>query len=163
MSTAGRAVSKTKRKRRISGGLHIVALFEGAKGVLVLLTGFGLLTLIHKDVHQAAEQLVRHIHLNPARHYPGIFIDAATRVTDLQLWSIAFAAFLYAVIRLAEAYGLWMQRQWAEWFGLLTGAMYIPIELYEVTLGANWPKVTVLIVNAVIVLYLLFVLLSGRK
>ena len=51
-------------------GLHIVALFEGAKGVLVLLVGFELLTFIHEDSHEAALRLVEHIHLNPAGHYP---------------------------------------------------------------------------------------------
>ena len=32
------------------GGLRVVALFEGAKGALVLVAGFGLLSLIHEDV-----------------------------------------------------------------------------------------------------------------
>jgi hypothetical protein len=50
-------------------GLHIVALFEAAKGLLVLLVGFELLTFIHKDIHEAAMRLVKHIHLNPASHY----------------------------------------------------------------------------------------------
>lgn len=152
-----------KRTSHPPGGLRVVALFEGAKGVLVLLTGFGIMSLIHKDVHHAASQLLRHINLNPASHYPLIFLDAISRVTDFQLWAIAFAALLYAAIRLIEAFGLWMQRQWAEWFGLLTGGMYIPIELYEVVRGATWPKVTVLVVNTAVAAYLLVVILRSRK
>ena len=145
------------------GGLRIVALFEGAKGLLVLLTGFGLLSLIHKDLHLAAARLIGHLHLNPASHYPVIFLDAVNRVTDLQLWFIAAAALLYAAIRFIEAFGLWMQRPWAEWFGLLTGGMYIPAELYEVAHGTSWPKVTILVVNSAIVCYLLVVILKSRK
>ncbi len=152
-----------KRKDHASAGLRIVALFEGAKGVLVLLAGFGVLSLIHKNIHQVAVQLVRHFHLNPASHYPEIFLNTAGKVTDIQIWLIAFAAMLYATIRVIEAFGLWMQRQWAEWFGLLTGAMYVPIELYEVMRGVTWPKVTVLIVNTIIVTYLLFVILKSKK
>lgn len=142
--------------------MRVVALLEGAKGVLVLLAGFGLLALVHQDLHQAAVELVRHIHLNPARHYPTVFIDLAGRVTDGQLWAAAFAAMSYAVIRFAEAVGLWLQRRWAEWFGVLTGGMYIPIEIYEVFRKVSWPKLTVLIVNVAIVLYLLLVLALTR-
>jgi len=29
-----------------------------------------------------------------------------------------------------------------KWFGLLSGAMYIPVELIAITRGATWPKVT---------------------
>ena len=149
-------MSKAKRKYRPSvGGLRVVALFEGAKGALVLLTGFGLLALIHRDLHAAADQLVRHFHINPASHYPRIFIDLSDRLTDMKLWAMAIGAMLYAVIRFAEAAGLWMQRRWAEWFGLLTGGMYVPVEVYEVVRGVTWPKLTVLVVNAGVVTYLL--------
>ena len=48
------------------GGLRVVAVFEGAKGGLVLTTGFGLLAFIHRGLHGAAEELVRHLDLNPA-------------------------------------------------------------------------------------------------
>lgn len=63
---------------------------------------------------------------------------------------------------MVEAYDLWYQQQWAEWFGPLTGAMYIPVELFEIMRGANWPKVTVLVINAGIVGYLGKILLRSR-
>ncbi len=144
-------------------GLPVVSIFEAGKGVLVLIAGFGLLAYVHKDLHLAVEQLVRHFHLNPASHYPRIFIDLADHVTDGRLWIMAFFAFLYAAVRFVEAYGLWMRREWAEWFGLLSGGMYVPIELFEVARGATWPKVTVLIVNAGIVGYLAYVLYRSRR
>jgi len=156
-----KAGKKHKRKDHSKGGLHVVALFEAAKGLLVLFVGFGLLAFIHKDLHLAAEQLVRHFHLNPASRYPQIFIDAAEHLTDRHLWALAFSALLYSVVRMVEAYGLWHQQQWAEWFGLLTGAMYIPIELFEIMRGMTWPKVTVLVINAGIVGYLGYILLRA--
>jgi uncharacterized membrane protein (DUF2068 family) len=155
---------KTNKNAATKGGLRIVACFEAMKGILVLLAGCGILTIIHKDVHEAAVHLVRALHFNPARHYPSIFIDAADRVTDLQLWMLALSALLYSVIRLVEAYGLWQQMQWAEWFGLLSGGMYIPLEIFEVTREFTWARITVLIVNLGVVGYLADVLLkSGRK
>lgn len=139
---------------RSTKGLHIVALFEAAKGVIVLVTGFGLFLLVHKDLHAFAQQVVSELHLNPAKHYPDIFIDAISRVNDAQLWVLAVSALIYSAARLAEAYGLWFQQQWAKWFGFLTGGMYVPIEVYENMRRATWPRLTVLLVNLFVVAYL---------
>jgi len=146
-----------------SRGLHVVALFEGAKGLLVLLTGFGLLTFIHKDIHEAAMRLVKHVHLNPASHYPQIFLDLTDRINDTELWKMAIAAVMYSLVRMIEAVGLWLRKAWAEWFAVLTGGMYIPIEIFEVAHKVSWPRVTVLVVNLGVVSYLLFVLIRNSE
>jgi uncharacterized membrane protein (DUF2068 family) len=153
---------KHKGKNQTKVGLRVVALFEAAKGLLVVFVGFGLLAFINTYLHSAAEQLVRHFHLNPARHYPTIFIDAAQHLTDRYLWAMAFSALLYSVVRFVQAYGLWRQRQWAKWFGLLTGAMYVPVELVAIIRGATWPKVAVLVINVGIVGYLAYALWRSR-
>jgi uncharacterized membrane protein (DUF2068 family) len=145
-------------------GLHVVALFEGAKGLLVLIAGFGLLSFIHKDIHEAAMRLAEHLHLNPASHYPQIFIDLTERINDTRLWSMAIAALMYFIVRMVEAVGLWLRKSWAEWFAVLTGGMYIPIEIFEVARSVTWPRVTVLVVNLGVVSYLLYVLVkNGEK
>lgn len=144
-------------------GLHIVALFEGAKGTLVLIAGFGLLALLHQDLHRAAEELVRRFHMNPAHHYPKIFIDVATHVTDTRLWVLSASAVLYATVRFVEAYGLWRRQPWAEWFAVLTGGIYIPIEMYELLKGVTWAKVVLLAVNTGIVGYLAYILINSRN
>jgi uncharacterized membrane protein (DUF2068 family) len=157
-------IRKDTGKGQHTQGLHIVALFEGAKGVLVFIVGFGLLSFIHKDIHEAAVRLVEHVHLNPASHYPRIFLDLLERIHDTQLWGMAIAAAMYSVVRLVEAVGLWLRKTWAEWFAVLTGGMYIPIELFEVARSVTWPRVTVLIVNLGVVSYLLFILIkNGEK
>ena len=77
---------------------------------------------------------------------------------------MAVAAAMYSVVRLVEAVGLWLRKSWAEWFAVLTGGMYIPIEIFEVVRGVTWPKVTVLIINLGVVFYLGFILIkNGRK
>ena len=157
------SLGKGMEREQVKGGLRVVSIFEATKGLLVLLTGFGLLAYIHKDFHLAAEQLVRHFHLNPASRYPRIFLDLADHVTDGQLWLMALFALLYAVARFVEAYGLWLQRRWAEWFALLAGGIYVPIEIFEVTRKVTWPRVTLLIVNMSIVVYLSFIVYQARQ
>ncbi len=120
-----------------------IAIIEAVKGFSILLVGFGLLSLVHHDVEQFAAELVRHAHLNPASHYPHIFIEAAAKATDSRLWMLALAAFLYAALRLIEAYGLWHRRRWAEVFALVTGALYFPVEIYELIERVTVVRITV--------------------
>jgi uncharacterized membrane protein (DUF2068 family) len=144
-------------------GVRVVAVFEGAKGALVLLAGFGLLSIVHENLQRLAEELVRHYHLNPASAYPRIFLDAAARLSDVRLWLLATLAFAYAALRLAEAYGLWRERRWAEWFAVASGGIYLPIEIYELFQGLSAIKVGTLAVNLGIVLYMGVTLWRSRR
>ena len=138
-------------------GLRIVAMFEAAKGAVVILAGLGLLALIHRDAQKVAESIVRHLHLNPAMHFPRIFLDAAAAMTNTRLWVLAMTAFLYAVIRFVEAYGLWRKQVWAEWFGILSGGLYLPVEIYQLAIKVTVVKVSILVVNIIVVGWLCLV------
>lgn len=140
-------------------GVRAVAVLEAAKGGVVLLAGLGLLTLIHRNVQDIAGKLVRLSHLDPASRYPRIVIDAAAQVTDTRLWLLAGAAGIYAVVRAIEAYGLWHERRWAEWFALVSAAIYVPLEIYELVHHATWLKALVLAINLLVVAYLSYALL----
>ena len=144
----------------IEVGVRAVAFFEALKGTLVLVAGFGLLSLVHRDLQDLAERLVRHSHLNPASHYPRVFIEAAANTTDARLRTLAVMAFAYSTVRFVEAYGLWRMRAWAEWFAIISGCIYLPIELYELIERATVIRAGVLVVNALIVAYLLYVRFS---
>lgn len=143
--------------RSLRAGLRSIAVFEGLKGVLVLAIACGGLSLLHKDIGDAAEALIRRIHLNPASHYPRIFLEAAERATDAKLWAIAGAAAAYATVRFVEAYGLWNARVWAEWFALLSGGLYLPWEIYGLLDHATALRWAVFVTNLAIVLYMLYV------
>ncbi|MEO5762904.1 MAG: DUF2127 domain-containing protein [Vicinamibacteria bacterium] len=73
-----------------SAGVRSVAVFEAAKGLIVLAAGFGLLSLLHRDVQAVAESIVRHLHPGPAGHYSEIFIRAAIVSASLYLPVEAF-------------------------------------------------------------------------
>ncbi len=141
--------------------MRAVALFEAAKGILVLLAGLGVLALINRDVQAVAERAVRLSHLNPASHYPRIFIDAASHVTNTRLWFFAAAAAVYALVRGVEAYGLWYERRWAEWFAMIAGGIYLPVEIYELIHRASWLKVALLGTNVAVVAYMAYALLHS--
>ncbi len=60
-----------------------------------------------------------------------------------------------AVLEAAEAVGLWLQRRWAEYLTFVVTTLLLPLEVYELTARVSWFKVTALVVNLAIVVYLL--------
>lgn len=148
---------------RLIGPIRAVALLEGAKGALVLLAGFSALSILHRDAQHFAERLIAHLHLNPASRYPRVFIDAAADLTDARLSLLAALAAAYALVRFVEAYGLWRQRLWAEWFAVGSGAIYIPFEVYELFRGAPWLSLAALLANLLVVGLMTCVLLRRRR
>ncbi len=128
-------------------GLKAAALFEALKGLLVILAGLGLLAFVHRDAQAFAERLVLHLHLNPARHYPRVFIEAAGRLTDARLWLFATGAFAYSALRFAEAYGLWRARPWAQWIGIVSGGVYLPAEVIALVRRPTILKAILLVQN----------------
>ena len=146
-----------------SGGVRIVAAVEAVKGVLVLAAGLELLALVHRDVQVIAERIVEHFHLNPASRTPRILLDAAGALTDERLVVLAMGAIAYSTLRFIEAYGLWLRRRWAEWFAVVAGGLYIPIEVYELWRRVTWIRFGLLAVNVAIVVYLARVLWTTRR
>lgn len=146
-----------------TAGLRTVAIFEAAKGLLVLLLELGLLSLIHKDVAAVAERVVHRFHMNPDHRIPHVILEAAYRATDAKLWALAAGAAAYSTVRFVESYGLWHKRVWAEWFALLSGCLYLPWEIYEIVDRPTMIHLGVFAVNVAIVLYMLTIRLDAYR
>jgi uncharacterized membrane protein (DUF2068 family) len=108
-------------------------------------------------------ELVGRLHLNPGKSYPNVFFRILEDTSNAQLWLIGALVLVYACVRFAEAYGLWLGRRWAEWLAAASGAIYVPVEIYELTRGISSIKVAALILNAVIVAYMCYVLWKTRR
>lgn len=132
-------------------GFRLIAAFELAKGAIVLLAGFGLLSLLHRDLKRLAEHLVGLLHLQPNGRYPHFFLDLASSTTDAKLWALSGLACAYAALRIGEGYGLWHERRWAEWLAVASGGLYLPVEIYEIAHRVTFIKVGALLVNAAVV------------
>src|SRR5690242_1514498 len=132
-------------------GLRGIAIFEAAKGALALLLGVILLSVWHRDMERMAGHFLGFMHINPYRHFYHEVLQAAGRVTPHGIWLFIFAVLVYAAIRFAEAVGLWLEREWAEWFALISGSIYLPWEIYELARRQTWIRWTVLAINVVIV------------
>jgi uncharacterized membrane protein (DUF2068 family) len=142
--------------------LRAIASFELTKGLVVLLAGFGALSLVHRDVWDVAISLLRLLHIKHRYHYADIFLRLAEGVTDRELVLVAVVAALYSSLRFIEAFGLWKQRAWAEWVALISGGVYLPFEIVELFRHATLIKLAIFLANLGIVFYMLYLRLLKK-
>ena len=55
-----------------------------------------------------------------------------------------------------EGAGLWLQKRWAEYLAVVSTAVFLPIEIYELIDKVTALKIAALLVNIAILVYLLF-------
>ncbi len=146
-----------------TAGLRAIAIFEAAKGMLVLIAGVGVLFFLHHDIQRTLIDLIRHLHMDPASRVPALVAQALRRTDGFDLRLVTAAALVYAAIRFAEATGLWLDRAWGNWIGALSGAIYLPFEFFEVVAHPNWEHVLLIVANLLIVLFLVLHLYHKRR
>lgn len=143
-------------------GLKAVATLEASKGAISLIVALGLHTLAGDNLKQLAESLVTHAHLNPASHYPSIFIHAASGISGNKVNLLALGVLVYALVRFIEAYGLWKAYRWVEWFSLLSGAIYLPFEIYGMIVHPGLIEGIIFVINILVVWYMAWLLLIKK-
>ena len=141
---------------RQSEVLRAIASVELTKGLIVLAAGFGALSLFHRDAWDVANSLLHFLHISHRHHYAEVFLRLADGITDRKLLLVAAGAAIYSTMRFVEAYGLWRERAWAEWFAAISGSAYLPFEINEIVRRPTWFNAAVLLVNVAIVVYMLY-------
>ena len=144
-------------------GVRGVALFEALKGGLAVGGAFWILSLRHKDLPRVAEHMLRAFHIAPDRDIARAVIHLAEKINGHDLRAVIVLALVYTAIRFTEATGLWLEKEWAEWFALISGGIYIPYEIAEVLRHHNRMTWAILLINIAIVLYMAWLLLDSYK
>ena len=134
--------------------LHLIALFEALKGLAAIAASLGLLSLAQHDLQALAHALIGHFHLDPEAHYPRMLLDEAALLANTDLRQVVLLLWAYSTIRVAEAYGLWRDRAWAEWLAAASGALYLPLEISHLLHRSTWINAGVLILNLAVVVYM---------
>lgn len=138
-------------------GIRAIALFEMFKGLLGLAVGITLISLLHKDLEQVATHVLDYLHIDPTGNLAQVFVEKASKINESNIIIAIVLAFVYMIVRMIEAYGLWRLRAWAEWFAIISGSIYLPFELYEVFKKPDILHFVIFIGNILIVLYLIYV------
>ena len=48
---------------------------------------------------------------------------------------------LYALIELTEGVGLWLGQRWGEYFAMVATSVFLPYEVYDLTVKVTWLRV----------------------
>jgi uncharacterized membrane protein (DUF2068 family) len=108
----------------------------------------------HKATGPWIRRLALHLHFDPANDQPNALLRALQTNASAHLRLIAFGALCYALVRFAEAIGLWYDRRWASWLAVIAAAAYLPYELVRTIRHPTWISFTFLIGTAVVVSFL---------
>ena len=63
---------------------------------------------------------------------------------------------VYALIELTEGVGLWLGQRWGEYFAMVATSVFLPYEIYDLTVKITWLRVGALVVNLLLVGYLVW-------
>src|ERR1700689_789570 len=144
--------------------LRGIATLELTKGMIVLLAAIGILLMMRReDPWDIADGLPQLLHISPDHHFAQVFLDWADSLTTAKIWTVAAVGVSYSVLRFVEAYGLWYARAWAEWIALISGAIYLPFEIYKVIPRQSLFHISVLLINVAVVLYMVYELKTGES
>ena len=134
--------------------LFLIGLFKLAKGVSLLIVGFGLLRLMHRDVASVVQHWIEVLRVDPDNRFIHRALLKVFNVTPKQLKELSVGTFVYAAIFLTEATGLLTRKHWAEYMTLISTGLFIPLEVWEIHRHFTMLKLGVTVVNVAIVWYL---------
>ncbi len=135
--------------------LKTIAVFEFSKGILVLIAGCGVLSLLNIKIQNRFEHYVSSFNFIPHSKISSIIYGAITHPKNSILIMLASFAILYSSLRFAEGYGLWHQANWAKWIGLISTLIYLPYEVFDLIRHPGIIPVALIVIN-LIVIYVLY-------
>ncbi len=142
--------------------LILIGVFKLVKGLGLLVAGFGLLKLLHRDVAEVTQHWIEVLRVDPDNRFIHRLLLKIFNVTPKQLRELSAGTFIYAGIFLTEGTGLLTRKHWAEYMTLISTGLFIPLEVYEIYHHFTLLKLGVTLVNALIVWYLAARLKRGR-
>ena len=161
-------MTQKKEKRRSNrttsrAGLRLIAAFKLFKGLVLFAVGIGALRLLHKDVALEVERWADIFRVDPHNRYIYHLLEKVSILNDRKLKELSIGTFFYSALLLTEGIGLLLAKRWAEYFTIIVTSSFLPLEVYEITRRASWPRIIVLLANIAIVIYLIFEVRRNHK
>lgn len=141
-------------------GLHVIAIFEAAKGLLALSAASGLELLGPEPLLRWLHEVAVRFQLDPNQ---GALAWLSRTINPDSVHLAAAVVFAYGLLRMVEAWGLWRAKAWASWLGCISAAIYLPLDIYALYRHPGWMSVAVLAINLIVVAVLARDLLKRRR
>lgn len=135
-------------------GFRVIGFLKIASGLLALVLGVAFVRFLNHDPAQSIARLSTHLRLDPHNHLINRIISALTGIDRSRLRAIQAGTFFYAILHLIEGIGLIFERDWAGYLVVLATSSLVPFEVYEIVQKHSLVRVSLLLVNIAIVVYL---------
>lgn len=145
------------------GALLVIAIFKFVKGALLLALAFGALTLLHKDVASEVESWLDQLRIDSDNQFIGGLLSRLQLLHSKELKELSALGAAYAGLFLTEGTGLLFRKRWAEWLTIVATSSLMPIELYELVEKFTAVRLFALLINAAVVLYLIYLVRQKEK
>jgi uncharacterized membrane protein (DUF2068 family) len=83
-------------------------------------------------------------------------IQHSFMLTPRTLTFLAIGLAVYALIELVEGIGLWLGKRWGEYFAMVATSIFLPYEVYDLTVKITWLRVVAFVINLLLVIYLVW-------
>ena len=144
-------------------GLLIIAIFKLSKAIFFLAIAAGAMHFIHHALGPALDSLVAILNLDTENRLVSLLLGKADQVTHHRIRQFSMFSVGYALLCLAEGYGLIRRRVWAEYFTLWLSTAFVPWELWELIRHPQMWRLAVPVINLMIVAYLVWLLRRKRR
>jgi len=81
-------------------------------------------------------------------------VNHALELNSRTLGYLAIGLGAYAVIEIVEGVGLWLLKRWGEYFAMVATSVFLPYEIYDLTVKFTVLRLLTLLVNLGLVVYL---------
>ena len=95
-------------------------------------------------------------------------VNHALELNSRTLGYLAIGLAAYAIIEIVEGIGLWLQKRWGEYFAMVATSIFLPYEVYDLTVKITALRLLTFLINLALVVYLvvskrLFGVRGGKK
>jgi uncharacterized membrane protein (DUF2068 family) len=141
------------KQNRHDVGFIIIGVFKLVKGILLLALAW---SLIHKDTAEVIRYWAHVFQVDTDSKFVQHWLVEVGLVQQRDLALVVTTSLFYSALLSTEGMGLLLQKVWAEYLTSIITASFIPIEIYAVARHSTIPRITLLLVNVLVVVYLVF-------
>jgi uncharacterized membrane protein (DUF2068 family) len=140
-------------RKHLDIGFILIGIFKLVKGALLLALA---LSLIHRDTTEVIRYWAHVFQVDTDSKFVQYWLVEVGLVQQRDLALVVTTSLFYSALLSTEGVGLLMQKVWAEYLTSVITASFIPIEIYALARHTSIARVSLLLVNILVVAYLVF-------
>jgi len=136
-------------------GFEVIGTYKLISGLAALALGIWSLCFLDHDPERGLERVILRLGLDPHNHVIHSVFSGLTGADRKHLRAIEAGTFFYALLHMIEGIGLIRGHDWAGYLVVIATSSLIPFEIYEIARKTSLLRISLLVLNVGIVIYLI--------